>query len=58
MIKKITKKIPSTISSEEVTSTEEIVSTCDISTLDLSFGNEDLNKLVEKINEIITKKCQ
>ena len=26
-----------------------------ISTLDIAFGNEDMNKLVEKINEVINK---
>lgn len=34
----------------------EVVEEVTINKLDIQFGNEDLNKLVEKINEIIDKK--
>lgn len=40
----------------EVTSSEEVVIEPKIHKLTLSFGSEDLNKVVEKINEIIDKK--
>lgn len=48
MIKKIKK--------EETT--EECKKCVSIDKLSVSFGSEDLNKVVEKINEIIEKSCQ
>lgn len=42
---------------EPLIASEEVVAQA-ISKLHIQFGNEDLNKLVEKINEIIEKQCQ
>lgn len=50
MIKKKVKKTQ--LVPTQINNTVEI---SNISKLDISFPNEDLNKLVEKINEIINK---
>lgn len=59
MKKKLKKeeKSVSSIAMSEVTSTPyfETSKVEKLSTLELSFGNEDMNKLVGKLNEVINK---
>jgi predicted RNA-binding protein YlqC (UPF0109 family) len=61
MKKKLKKeeKSVSSIAMSEVTGTEFVPSKVEevskLSTLELSFGNEDMNKLVGKLNEVINK---
>lgn len=45
---------------EEVTGTDTVVVRAypKIDKLDVKFDREDMNKVVEKINEIIEQKCQ
>ena len=40
---------------EEVVSKNDTVEVSKIDNLSVSFGNEDMNKVVEKINELINK---
>lgn len=61
--KKTTSKVTSTVIPEEmkkVTSTEDVkvCTDCKVEKLTTTFPNEDLNKLVEKINEIVEKLCR
>lgn len=57
VINKKSKKesLPADIITDKTTIPTEKV---EIAKLGILFGNEDMNKVVEKINEIIEKKCQ
>lgn len=53
MKKKLKKE--ESVSEEVITETSAEVNEVELSTLELSFGNEDMNKLVGKLNEVINK---
>lgn len=61
-MKKVIKKTKSTVASSKVTSSspellEREYKVCGVDKLHVVFQNEDMNKVVEKINEIIEKQC-